>query len=187
MFRKKSEEKLVPATARNTKRYIQAALICLAPALFVLLLVGIFPTATASATPSSPGITSTPVAAGVLPDPVRLKFKQTQDQGFGDGLDVSDLSIVHQIVEPGAYFGWHQHPGPSWIMVTQGTLTFYNGDDPTCTGRPVSAGQAYFDPGDHTHNARNETDQIVEEYVVRTLPHGVQPRIDEPAPGNCPF
>jgi quercetin dioxygenase-like cupin family protein len=157
----------------------------LAPALFVLLLVGSLGSGTAMATPAL-GVSQTPVASGVLAEAIPMKFKQ--DGGFGDGLDVSNIAIVKNIVDPGGYFGWHQHSGPSWIVMTQGTLTFYNADDPSCTGHPVSAGSAYFDPGDHTHNARNETNAPAENYVVRMLPAGGAPRIDvTPGPANCPF
>ena len=29
--------------------------------------------------------------------------------------------------------GWHTHPGPVFITVVQGEVTFYEYDDPTCT------------------------------------------------------
>ena len=35
--------------------------------------------------------------------------------------------------------GWHTHPGPSLVIVTQGTVTAYEGDDPTCTPHVYSA------------------------------------------------
>ena len=35
--------------------------------------------------------------------------------------------------------GWHTHPGPSLVIVTQGTVTEYEGDDPTCTPHVYSA------------------------------------------------
>jgi hypothetical protein len=28
--------------------------------------------------------------------------------------------------------GWHTHPGPSLVIVTQGSVTNYDGDDPSC-------------------------------------------------------
>jgi quercetin dioxygenase-like cupin family protein len=181
------EETPVRATAQNTKRRLQAVLVCSALSLFALLLASSFFAGTASATPPQ-GVSQTPIASGVLPDAVRAKFKRAQDTGFGDGLDVSNIQIVKNVVQPGGYFGWHQHSGPSWIVITQGTLTFYDADDPSCTGHPVSAGSVYFDPGDHTHNARNETGQVVENYVVRMLPQGGAPRIDvTPGPASCPF
>jgi quercetin dioxygenase-like cupin family protein len=150
-----------------------------------MLLAGSVAPGTALATPAA-GVSQTPIASGALAEPITVKFKNGQG-GFGDGLDVSNVAIVKNIVAPGGSFGWHKHSGPSWIVVTQGTLTFYDGDDSTCTGHPVSAGSAYFDSGDHTHNARNETNAPAENYVVRTLPAGGAPRIEMPDPGVCPF
>lgn len=170
-------------SARSTVQNVKRRLLPVGAAL-ALLLASNFVTGTASATPAQ-GVTQTPIGAGALPEAIRVKFKD--NGGFGDGLDISNIAIVRNSVAPGGYFGWHQHGGPSWIVVTQGTLTFYDGDDRTCTGHPVSAGQAYFDAGNHTHNARNETGSTVENYVVRMLPAGAQTRIDMPDPGVCPF
>ena len=193
MINKMSEETPVRSTAQNMKRRMLVSISALViGAVLALLLTSSFAPATALATAGSDvapmtagyGITQTPVASGVLHDAVRMKFKQ--DGGFGSGLDVSNVAIVKNTIIPGGYFGWHQHSGPSWIVMTQGTLTFYDADDTTCTGHPVSAGTAFFDAGNHTHNARNETNQMVENYVVRMLPAGGAPRVDEPDPGVCP-
>ena len=179
----KSDEGRVQIAAQNTKGWL--ALIGFAIALFALLLTSSLVARPVFATPGV-GVSQTPIASGVLPEPVRMKLKDDEG-GFGDGLDVSNVAIVKNIVAPGGYFGWHQHGGPSWIVVTVGTLTFYDGDDPTCTGHAVSAGNAFLDTGDHTHNARNEGNVPVENYVVRLLPAGGITRIDMPTPGNCPF
>jgi hypothetical protein len=51
----------------------------------------------------------------------------------------SDLYVqsnVWQPTQPGhpvASAGWHSHPGHSLIIVTAGTLTNQEGDDPACT------------------------------------------------------
>lgn len=193
MNNKMSEERPVLATSQNVKhRMLAAVSALLIGAALALLLTGSFAPGTVLATagsdvaPTTPGsgVTQTPVASGVLHEPVRAKFKQ--DGGFGSGLDVANIAIVKNVIVPGGYFGWHQHSGPSWIVITQGTLTFYHADDPTCTGHAVSAGSAFFDPGNLTHNARNETNALVENYVVRMLPAGGAPRIDMPDPGVCP-
>src|SRR5687768_2325803 len=144
---KKSEERPVRATTQSIKRPIVTVLICSALVLIALLVTSSLTPGTAMATPPS-GVSQTPVASGMLHEPISVKFKD-EHGGFGDGLDVSNIAIVKNIVQPGGYFGWHQHSGPSWIVVTQGTLTFYSGDDPTCTGHTVAAGSAFFDPGDH--------------------------------------
>ena len=57
---------------------------------------------------------------------------------------------------PGSTTGWHTHPGPVFINVISGTVTFYELDDPTCTPKVVTAGQGYVDTG-HGHIGRNET------------------------------
>ena len=57
---------------------------------------------------------------------------------------------------PGSTTGWHTHPGPVFINVVSGSVTFYELDDPTCTPRVVTAGQGYVDTG-HGHIGRNET------------------------------
>jgi quercetin dioxygenase-like cupin family protein len=212
MFDKTSEGKPVPVTTKSVRsRIIVTGVALVFGSAFALVIAATLGTGKAFATPGS-GVTSTPIANGVLPQPIRMKLAERNGHsrggpnvpvalslqpetmeamqagdGFGSGLDVSSLSIVKNIVAPGGYFGWHQHGGPSWIIVTQGTLTFYDADDPTCAGHPVSAGSAYLDMGNHTHNARNETNATVENYVVRMLPEGGQVRIDMPAPDTCGF
>jgi quercetin dioxygenase-like cupin family protein len=179
MFGKENEERGILGGVVGIRRRV-----LLTGAAVALLAASSFAAGTALATPGQ-GVTQTSVASGVLPEPVRMKLKD--EVGFGDGIEVSNVSIVKNVIQPGGYFGWHQHGGPSWIVVTQGTLTFYDGDDATCTGHPVSAGNAYLDLGDHTHNARNETNTPVENYVIRMLPAGGVTRIDMPDPGVCPF
>jgi quercetin dioxygenase-like cupin family protein len=184
MDTRKNDEKPAPATATGTRRTLLAFATLVIGFSLLVVFAASFPMHTAHATPGV-GVTQTPVAAGTLPEAVRMKLKD--GGGFGDGLDITNVAVVKNIVPPGAYFGWHQHGGPSWIVVTQGTLTFYDVENGTCAAHPVSAGQAYLDMGDHTHNARNETSTTVENYVVRFLPQGAQTRIDKPAPGVCPF
>jgi len=66
--------------------------------------------------------------------------------------------------------GWHAHPGPVFITVTQGQLTFYEADDPTCTPDVVSAGEGYVDSG-HGHIGRNETDEPARVLMFSTVVH----------------
>lgn len=102
----------------------------------------------------------------------------------------TDTVVLTTTFPPGGSTGWHSHPGPAFIVVTQGTLTVYDGNDPTCTPHRYSAGTGFLDPGfGHVHIARNEsatqTVTVVQTYL--NVPPGGSPRIDEPAPGNCPF
>ena len=87
--------------------------------------------------------------------------------------------------------GWHTHPGPSIIIVTQGTVTAYDGDDPTCAPHVYSAGgdNSFIDiGGGDMHIIRNESGTVAKTVAVQFVPKGANRRIDvTPAPGNCPF
>ena len=47
----------------------------------------------------------------------------------------SDLAVAEVAIAPGGTSGWHIHPGPSMSIVTEGTVTWYEGEDPACTPR----------------------------------------------------
>lgn len=87
--------------------------------------------------------------------------------------------------------GWHTHPGPSFVIVTQGSVTTYEGDDPSCTPHVYTANtdhNAFIDPGGgHVHNIRDETGQIAKTIAVQLIPAGATRRQDAPDPGNCNF
>ena len=59
----------------------------------------------------------------------------------------SDLYVVSNVIAPGGHTGWHTHPGPSLITVKSGTITAYEGDDPTCTPDRVHRGPGLRRPG----------------------------------------
>lgn len=101
-----------------------------------------------------------------------------------------DLAVQQIVFQPGGQSGWHSHPGPVFIQVVSGTMTFYEGDDPSCTPIVRSAGQGFvgiLDPGEHAHIARNETTSTATVIATYLAPPGAMLRIDQPSPGNCPF
>jgi hypothetical protein len=98
-----------------------------------------------------------------------------------------DLAVQTITFQPGGQSGWHSHPGPVFIQVTSGTMTFYESTDPTCSPIIRTAGQAYLDHGDHAHLARNESGTAAQTVVAYFAPPGAALRIDEPNPGNCSF
>ena len=98
-----------------------------------------------------------------------------------------DLAVQRIVFQPGGQSGWHRHPGPVFIQVVTGTMTFYMSDDPTCAPTVRSAGQGYLDVGEHAHIARNESGAPAENIVVYLAPQSAALRIDAPDPGNCPF
>jgi hypothetical protein len=87
----------------------------------------------------------------------------------------------------GSSTGWHTHPGPVFINVVQGQVTFYEADDPTCTPHVVSAGQGYVDTGSG-HLGRNESGQPAKDVTVILAPVNLPFRGELPAPNpNCGF
>jgi quercetin dioxygenase-like cupin family protein len=102
-----------------------------------------------------------------------------------------DIAVRQFSYAPSSQTGWHRHPGPVFIQVVKGTVTFYEADDPACSPIVVDSGQSYVDLGEHAHIGRNETDQLAQDVTVLFGPPGIAPtdfRIDvTPAPGNCPF
>ncbi len=132
----------------------------------------------AAATPGS-GASSTIVARGAATEKVKSHSNQPYDV------------VVQQItIAPGGHTGWHTHPGNAVAVIKSGTLTIYDGDDPSCSGRDYTAGQVYLDPGrGHVHFGRNLNVTAPVEIVVTYLdvPLGGGVRQDAPNPGNCAF
>ena len=87
--------------------------------------------------------------------------------------------------------GWHTHPGPSFIVVTQGSVTVYDGDDPSCTAHVYTANTAnnafVDDGGGHVHVIRNESGALARTVAVQLVPAAADRRQDTPDPGNCSF
>ena len=101
---------------------------------------------------------------------------------------LSDVYVTRNAIAVGGHSGWHTHPGPSLIIVTEGWIMAYDGDDPTCTPTRYDKGEGFVDPGDgHVHLVRNESDAPAETVATQILPQGATRRIDVPSPGNCPF
>ena len=101
----------------------------------------------------------------------------------------SDLYVQNNVWQPGGTTGWHTHLGHSLIIVTAGTVTDYEGDDPTCTPKVYTQGMGFVDPGNGmVHILRNEGTVVASTIAVQLIPAGTTRRIEIPtAPGNCPF
>jgi quercetin dioxygenase-like cupin family protein len=153
----------------------------------LLAIVMIGTTGIALATPGV-GITTTTIAVGHFDD-IRVKTNVDGHKVTIDTKGASDLYVVSNVIAPGGSTGWHTHPGPSLITVKSGTITAYEGDDPTCTPTVYTAGMGFVDPGDgHVHILRNEGTVPAETIAVQLVARDAARRIDIPvAPGNCPF
>ena len=99
----------------------------------------------------------------------------------------TDLHVLSNRIAPGGSFGWHSHPGPSFVIIKSGTATVYFGADPTCRPHRIRAGQGFVDKGLQVHVVRNEGKVDLVTVDVSFTPRGATRRIDEPRPGNCPF
>jgi quercetin dioxygenase-like cupin family protein len=135
-------------------------------------------TGIAVATPGS-GASATNLARGLATEKVKTRGNQPYD-------------VVAQevVIAPGGHNGWHTHPGNAIAIVKSGTLTIYNGNDPSCEPQTYNAGDTYIDPGyGFVHIARNEgTEPLVVHVTYVDVAAGGGPvRIDAENPGNCSF
>ncbi len=154
------------------------------PVLLAAALVSLATAGVVLATAGS-GITSTNISVGTFDD-IQLKTHVDGHKVMIDTKGPSDVYVVSNVLVPGGHSGWHTHPGPSLITVKSGTITVYDGDDPTCTPRVYPAGTGFVDDGDgHVHIIRNEGSINAETIAVQLLPQGAVRRIDVPDPGNC--
>ena len=99
-----------------------------------------------------------------------------------------DMAVQDIMFPIGAASGWHTHPGPVFILVKSGTLTFYQSDDPTCSAQQRSAGQGFLDLGEHPHIAVNQSGAPAETIVTYFAPPGTPPtalKIMATEPPNC--
>ncbi|HEY2542778.1 MAG TPA: hypothetical protein VGH92_06955 [Gaiellaceae bacterium] len=95
--------------------------------------------------------------------------------------------IVTQTVKfpPGAYSGWHTHPGFLVSSVLSGTLTRYNTD---CSSQTFGVGQSWTETGATTFIVKNETTADASDTVTFIVPGGTPTtalRIDKVQPTTC--
>ncbi len=103
----------------------------------------------------------------------------------------SDLYVQQNTWQPGGSTGWHTHPGPSFVIVTQGSVTVYEGNDKTCTPHVYTANtpnNSFVDiGGGDVHLIRNETNAVAQTMAVQLIPAGATRREDAANPGHCSF
>jgi hypothetical protein len=134
------------------------------------------------------GVQPTLLARGAYDD---FKVKSVNDSPVE--FDVKAKSTVDVVVRKhdyavGSHTGWHSHPGPVFITVTEGTLTYYLYDDPTCTPHEVTKGSGFVDDG-RGHMVRNESGQPAQDVSVIIAPPApalFRGELDAPNP-NCGF
>jgi len=137
----------------------------------------------AAATPGS-GAVGTILSVGILPAGLKVN---TPDLKISTR---DDVQIVTQTITiaPGGHTGWHSHPGPVFVTISAGTMTFYDADDPSCSAGTYATGDSFVDRGGgHIHIAHNEGTVDLVLYATYLVPVGAPIRTDVPNPGTCPF
>ena len=170
-------------------------------AAMALLALAAFVTVTMASLPS--GVTPTVLARGTY-DAFKVKSApvvedEDEDEDFEESAAGSPVDFKAKAKSPidvvvrrhdyavGSTTGWHSHPGPVFITVTQGQLTYYEYDDPTCTAHVVTAGHGFVDNG-QGHIVRNESGQPAQDVSVIIAPVGGAFRGELNAPGPyCGF
>jgi len=102
---------------------------------------------------------------------------------------LSDLYVQSNVWQPGGSTGWHTHPGPSLVIVTAGTLTVYDGDDPGCAPHVYTptGNNSFVDVGGgDVHMIKNEGSVEARTIAVQFVPAGAVRRINADAPAGCP-
>ena len=95
--------------------------------------------------------------------------------------------IVTQQVKfaPGAYSGWHSHPGYLLSSVVSGQLVRYGTD---CSSQTFGPGQAFYETGANTFIVKNESNADAADTVTFVVPAGTPTsalRIDKQQPTTC--
>jgi hypothetical protein len=133
------------------------------------------------------GVTPTVLARGTY-DAFKVKSSPSSPVDFkAKAKSPIDMVVRRHDYAVGSTTGWHTHPGPVFITVTVGQLTYYERDDPTCTGHVVSAGHGFVDNG-RGHIVRNESGQPAQDVSVIIAPVGgaFRGELDAPSP-YCGF
>jgi quercetin dioxygenase-like cupin family protein len=82
--------------------------------------------------------------------------------------DGADFFVQHVRLGANAPTGWHTHPGPAFVQVVKGALTY----EDACARATYGPGQGFVDRGfGHVHRAIAGNDGV-DFYVVYVLPPG---------------
>jgi quercetin dioxygenase-like cupin family protein len=106
-------------------------------------------------------------------------------------LDDTDIGADRLTVQPSGYSGWHAHPAPVHVTVTQGSVIWYDGSDPLCTPHTYNTGESFIEPAYKVHNVVNASNSAGAEFIAIVIKPvgyvGLAFRIDRPEPNNCAF
>jgi quercetin dioxygenase-like cupin family protein len=109
-------------------------------------------------------------------------------QALGKTEPAIDVEVDTHYYNPLASTGWHKHPGPVYITVTSGQLTFYEYADPTCSPKVYSKGQGFVDFGSGHIGINHDLNNPASDVTVAITSVGGVFRTELSAPGPyCGF
>lgn len=98
-----------------------------------------------------------------------------------------DLAFQQLTIAPGGHTGWHTHPGPTFVAVSQGEGTLYR-DAAACPSQKYGPGTGFLQPSTEIHNFRNESSTNLTVFAFYMLPSGTANtaiRTDQAQPSAC--
>jgi hypothetical protein len=98
----------------------------------------------------------------------------------------ADVFVQHVRLAANEATGWHTHPGPVFVEVVRGSVTYEDAAHGECERATYDAGEGFFDPGfGHVHRAIAGS-AGADFYPVYVLPAGSESHlIPAPAPEEC--
>lgn len=126
---------------------------------------------------ASPGTSTSTILASrsTLSDSVQVN----QDRIKFQTKEPTDLVTQQVTFAPGAYSGWHHHPGVILVLVKTGTVTVH---DENCQTTSYSAGQAFIEGGTEPMMVSNEGSQTAVDVATQVAPAGSPFRIEDDPP-----
>jgi quercetin dioxygenase-like cupin family protein len=98
----------------------------------------------------------------------------------------TEITIQHVRLDPNVATGWHTHPGPAFVTVAKGALTYQDVPATRCRSTTYPAGQGFVDKGfGHVHRAIAGPEGA-DFYVVYVHPPGSATHVTSAdAPPEC--
>ena len=141
-----------------------------------------------SATPAT-GVIRTLIGRGTYDRfMVNTDTNQAPFQYIAKAQPAIDMEVDTHYYNPLGSTGWHKHPGPVYITVTSGQLTFYEFDDPTCSPHVYTKGQGFVDYGNGHIGINQDATTPASDVTVAVTYVGGPFRTELPAGNpNCSF
>ena len=103
-------------------------------------------------------------------------------------LDETDIGADRLTVQAGGFSGWHAHPAPVFVTVVSGSIVWYDGSNPLCTGQSYSAGESFIEDAYVTHNVTSAGGAEFVAIVIKPAGFaGPAFRLNRDKPNNCGF